>query len=148
MLLELAVGDAYGVNFEYAPETARYNDLSGYVRHPRHRIIPGTYTDDTQMSLAIAEVIVSGADWTPPNLANAFVAAFRRDPREGYASGLYDFLRHVRDGAQFLAEIQAESDKSRPRCAPRPSASTLPSPRSSSGPVSRPRSLLWPRASA
>jgi len=112
MLRELAVGDAYGAGFEYAPEMASYNDLSRYVRHPRHRLFPGAYTDDTQMSLAIAEVIVSGADWTPLNLANAFVAAFKRDPREGYASGFYDFLRHVRDGAQFLAEIRGESDKS------------------------------------
>jgi ADP-ribosylglycohydrolase len=112
MLLELAVGDAYGAGFEYAPEMAPRNDLSGYVRHPRHHIIPGAYTDDTQMSLAIAEVIVSGADWTPLNLANAFVAAFRRDAREGYAGGFYDFLRQVRDGAQFLAEIHGESDKS------------------------------------
>jgi ADP-ribosylglycohydrolase len=112
MLLELAVGDAYGAGFEYAPEMAQRNDLSGYARHPRHRIIPGAYTDDTQMSLAIAEVIVSGADWTPLNLANAFVAAFKRDPREGYAGGFYDFLRHVRDGQQFLAEIHCESDKS------------------------------------
>jgi ADP-ribosylglycohydrolase len=112
MLLELAVGDAYGAGFEYAPEMAQHNDLSDYVRHPRHRIIPGAYTDDTQMSLAIAEVIVSGADWTPLNLANAFVVAFKRDPREGYAGGFYDFLRHVRDGQQFLAEIHGESDKS------------------------------------
>jgi ADP-ribosylglycohydrolase len=112
MLLELAVGDAYGAGFEYAPEMAQRNDLSGYVRHPRHRIIPGAYTDDTQMSVAIAEVIVSGADWTPLNLANAFVAAFKRDPREGYAGRFYDFLRHVRDGEQFLAEIHGESDKS------------------------------------
>lgn len=112
MLLELAVGDAYGAGFEYAPEMTQYNDLSGYVRHPRHHIIPGAYTDDTQMSLAIAEVIISDADWTPLNLANAFVAAFKRDPREGYAGGFYDFLRHVRDGAQFLAEIHGESDKS------------------------------------
>jgi ADP-ribosylglycohydrolase len=112
MLLELAVGDAYGAGFEYAPEMAQYNDLSRYVRHPRHLITPGAYTDDTQMSLAIAEIIVSGADWTPLNLANAFVAAFKRDPREGYAGGFYDFLRHVRDGEQFLAEIHGASDKS------------------------------------
>jgi ADP-ribosyl-[dinitrogen reductase] hydrolase len=112
MLLDLAIGDAYGAGFEYAPEMAQYNDLSGYVRHPRHRIIPGAYTDDTQMSLAVAELIVSGAEWTPLKLASAFVTAFKRDPREGYAGGFYDFLRHVRDGEQFLAEIRSESDKS------------------------------------
>src|SRR5262245_34214433 len=104
MLLELAVGDAYGAGFEYAPAMAQYNDLSRHMRHPRHHIIPGAYTDDTQMSLVVAEVIVSGADWTPLILANALVAAFKRDPREGYARGFHNFLRHVRDGSQFLAE--------------------------------------------
>jgi ADP-ribosylglycohydrolase len=82
------------------------------VRHPRHRIIPGRYTADTQMSLAITEAIVSGMDWTPRVLAGAFVDAFKCAPREGYASGFYDFLRHVRDGDQFLAEIHPDSDKS------------------------------------
>jgi ADP-ribosylglycohydrolase len=45
-------------------------------------------------------------------LAQRFVAAFQRDPREGYASGFYAFLQVVRDGAEFLARIQPDSDKS------------------------------------
>ena len=114
MLLELAVGDAYGAGFEYVDPAlvARENTLAGYVRHPRHAIAPGCYTDDTQMSLAIAETLVSGRAWTAEVLAAAFVQAFKRDPREGYASRFYDFLTEVRDGEQFLARIQANSDKS------------------------------------
>lgn len=114
MLLELAVGDAYGAGFEYADRdfVAAHNDLSGYVRHPRHGIIPGHYTDDTQMSLAVAEAILSDQPWTPQMLADRFVGAFKRDPREGYAQGFYDFLRRVESGAQFLAEIRPDSDKS------------------------------------
>ncbi len=113
MLLELAVGDAYGAGFEYASEmVVRYNDLSRYVKHPRHNIQPGCYTDDTQMSIAIAEVIVSGEPWTPQVLADTFVEVFKRDPREGYAGRFYEFLKRVRDGQQFLAEIEPTSDKS------------------------------------
>lgn len=112
MLLELAVGDAYGAGFEYAPEMAPRNDLAGYVRHPRHRLIPGHYTDDTQMSLAIAEAIVAGDVWTPLGLAQRFVDAFKRDPREGYASSFYGFLVRVRDGEHFLREIHGDSEKS------------------------------------
>lgn len=114
MLLELAIGDAYGAGFEYADQDyiERFNDLSRYVKHPRHAIVPGYYTDDTQMSLAIAEAIISGEAWTPANLANRFVAVFKRDPREGYAGRFFDFLNHVWDGAQFLAEIIPDSDKS------------------------------------
>ena len=114
MLLELAIGDAYGAGFEYADAEMirRRNDLSCYVKHPRHHIEPGSYTDDTQMSLAIAEAIVSGEPWTPAMLARRFVEVFKRDPREGYATGFFRFLLHVRDGEQFLREINPTSDKS------------------------------------
>ncbi len=114
MLIELAIGDAYGAGFEYASRQfiERHNDLSGYEKHPRHNISPGHYTDDTQMSLAVAEAIISNTPWTPSNLANQFVTVFKRDPREGYAQGFYDFLLNVNDGHDFLNRIHPESDKS------------------------------------
>lgn len=114
MLVELAIGDAYGAGFEYASAAVvrAENNLSRYIRHPLHEIPPGAYTDDTQMSLAIAEALASGEPWTPLNLANRFVEVFKRDPRPGYAGRFYDFLRAVRDGKQFLAEIMPVSDKS------------------------------------
>ncbi|HVU69316.1 MAG TPA: ADP-ribosylglycohydrolase family protein [Ktedonobacteraceae bacterium] len=114
MLLEMAIGDAYGAGFEYADIAMirRQNDLSRYVKHPRHRIQPGAYTDDTQMSLALAEAIVSGKPWEPRMLAHQFVVAFQRDPREGYAQGFYNFLRTTRDGDQFLRTIRPDSNKS------------------------------------
>jgi ADP-ribosyl-[dinitrogen reductase] hydrolase len=114
MLLQLAVGDAYGAGFEYVNEmVAKYNDLSRYIQHPRHKAIrPGMYTDDTQMTIAIAELIVSGADWTPLNLASKFVECFKRDERTGYAGGFYDFLQSVSDGQEFLDKIRPDSDKS------------------------------------
>jgi len=40
----------------------------GYIEHPRHKQKPGTYTDDTQMSLALAELIVEGKSWTPETI--------------------------------------------------------------------------------
>lgn len=113
-MLESAIGDAYGAGFEYADMEMirRSNDLSAYVKHPRHNIRPGSYTDDTQMSLAIAETIVSAKPWRPRILAHSFVVAFQRDPREGYAQGFYHFLQTLRDGEQFLREIRPDSDKS------------------------------------
>ncbi|NUT48290.1 MAG: ADP-ribosylglycohydrolase family protein [Saccharothrix sp.] len=115
MLVELAIGDAYGAGFEYADPSfvARHNTLAGYVRHPRHHgVAPGAYTDDTQMALALAELRVSGAAWTPEAVAEAFVATFHRDPREGYARGFQAFLESVHTGAEFLARIRPHSDKS------------------------------------
>ena len=114
MLVELAIGDAYGAGFEYAPEPLIWeqNTLTTYVQHPRHDIHPGCYTDDTQMSIAIAEAIASGEPWTREVLAHRFVNAFKRDPREGYAGGFYAFLQEISDGEEFLAKIRPHSDKS------------------------------------
>lgn len=114
MLLELAIGDAYGAGFEYANEMVeKHNDLSRYIQHPRHKATtPGMYTDDTQMTLAVAEAIVAGDDWTPLNLASRFVQVFQRDPREGYAQRFYHFLKETNDGQHFLDRIHPTSDKS------------------------------------
>lgn len=115
MLIFLGIGDAYGAGFEYAPaELVRErNDLSGYIQHPRHLgIKPGMYTDDTQMSLAVAEALLQHERPSRLQWAEHFVAAFQRDRREGYAQRFYDFLLTVRDGADFLERIKPHSDKS------------------------------------
>jgi ADP-ribosyl-[dinitrogen reductase] hydrolase len=113
MLFEMAIGDAYGAGFEYAkPDFVKANHkLNAYVKHPKHDIAPGSYTDDTQMSIANAEVICSGSI-TRETLAQAYVECFKRDQREGYAGGFYKFLCEVKDGAEFLARIKPDSDKS------------------------------------
>ena len=114
MLLELAIGDAYGAGFEFADQQTieLYNNLNGYIKHPFHDIPPGCYTDDTQMSLAIAEAIVSQEPWTPELLASKFIIAFNRDRRLGYSSKFYNFLLQVQDEKEFLAKINSASDRS------------------------------------
>lgn len=114
MLLELAIGDAYGAGFEYTGNVGPLDPARmRYVQHPRHRgTKPGMYTDDTQMSLALAELLVEGQSWTAQNLAAKFVDVFHRDPREGYASSFWGFLKRTKSGADFLANIRPYSDKS------------------------------------
>lgn len=99
--------------FEYAnPEFVAANHrLTSYVKHPKHSLVPGSYTDDTQMSIANAEVICT-LDFDQAALAQAYVACFKRDQREGYAGGFYRFLVEVKDGAEFLERIKPNSDKS------------------------------------
>jgi ADP-ribosyl-[dinitrogen reductase] hydrolase len=114
MLLELAIGDAYGAAFEYVnrEHIRSFNTLAGYARHPRHGLEPGAYTDDTQMSIAVAEVLLDEASWTREAFAARFVGAFKRDPRDGYARGFQKFLEGITDGAAFLREVRPHSDKS------------------------------------
>ena len=115
MLVELAIGDAYGAGFEYvdAKMVQEQNTLEGFIQHPTHLgVRPGSYTDDTQMTLAIAELLVEGAPWTPEAIAGRFVEAFKRDPRDGYARGFQAFLQQVSDGPDFLRRIRPDSDRS------------------------------------
>jgi len=114
MLVELAVGDSFGAAFEYSPKSfiEKHNTGIYFSKHPRHNIPPGFYTDDTQMTLAIAEQIVSNDTWNPINLAKRFVEVFHRDPRTGYAGGFYKFLQSVKTGKEFLERIKTKSDKS------------------------------------
>jgi len=115
-LTALALGDAFGFGFEYAPPVfvqANNFPRRGYVQHPgRPGNKPGTYSDDTQMSLALAEALIDEMPWEQPRLAQRFVNAFKRDPRVGYAQRFYDFLVEIQDGEEFLAKIQPDSDKS------------------------------------
>jgi ADP-ribosyl-[dinitrogen reductase] hydrolase len=115
MMVELAIGDAYGGAFEYAPAAfvAEHNTVEGYAKHPTHTgIDAGQYTDDTQMTLAIAELLAEGVEFSPLNLASRFVEVFRRDPRDGYAGGFHAFLEEVTSGEEFLDRIRPDSDKS------------------------------------
>lgn len=114
MLLEAAIGDAFGAGYEYVNHKGIHSvDELVYVQHPRHRgTAPGMYTDDTQMALAIAELLLSGDEWTAHNVAARFVSCFHRDPREGYAKGFYGFLTETKSADSFLANIRADSDKS------------------------------------
>ena len=115
-LTALCLGDAYGFCHEYAePEfVARNNDpVKGYVQHPwRPGNKPGHYSDDGQMSLAIAELLINDTPWEQPLIAQKFVDVFKRDPRQGYAQHFHKFLVEIKDGEEFLARIRPNSDKS------------------------------------
>lgn len=114
MLVELAIGDAYGAGFEYAAESfvTLHNAGARYVPHPRHTLEPGQYTDDTQMSIAVAEALLSDEPFSRELLARHFVGAFKRDPRPGYARGFQQLLESVADGEDLLARLVPRSDKS------------------------------------
>jgi len=85
VILELAIGDSYGSAYEFANSNLKHNSGLYYSKHPRHPHRPGAYTDDTQMSLAISELLLEDSEFTPINIANKFVEVFQRDPRTGYA---------------------------------------------------------------
>lgn len=115
MLLEMAVGDALGCCFEWTDKwiVKTKNNLRYITLEENPSLIkPGNYTDDTQMSMAIAEFMLSDKEWDHYNIAEKFVECFHRDPRRGYAPGFYLFLLDHKNGTDFVHDIRPNSERS------------------------------------
>jgi ADP-ribosylglycohydrolase len=110
VLFEIAIGDAYGAGFEFCSrqKIERSNTLASYVDHELG-IAAGCYTDDTQMSIAISEVLLSEASATSATFADAFVRCYKRDRRKGYAKGMQALLDECPDGSSLRSRIKPES---------------------------------------
>lgn len=115
MLIEIAIGDSYGAGFEFAkPERLAQlkNDLSVFYPHNLPGHLPaGSYTDDTQMSIALAEHMIADEPWTREALAERFVSNYKRDPRNGYSRKMQAILDSVTNGTEFLTTIVPDSDR-------------------------------------
>ncbi len=113
LLLALAIGDAYGAGFEFVPpeEVEKENTGRRYRKTSSNGTKPGRYTDDTQLTLALAEALIARDSWTPRALADRFVAVYRRDPRPGYARGFESVLKQCKSGEDFLRLIRPTSER-------------------------------------
>ena len=107
-----AIGDAYGFGFEFAPAdfVATHNQLK-YLGNPYWQTAPGHYSDDTQMQLALAELLLLEQSWTELAVADAFVTTFKRDPRPGYAKRFYGLLQEISSGRELLDRISTPSER-------------------------------------
>ena len=116
MLLGIAIGDAFGAGYEFAFKDRKdYQkvDLSRYSANPnpdfRHQA--GRYTDDTQMSIAVAELLADDIPFTSENLADYFLRAYKRDTTVGYAQGFQAFLDSISTKEEFLSQIKPDSER-------------------------------------
>jgi poly(ADP-ribose) glycohydrolase ARH3 len=91
-LLGTFAGDALGMPFEGAPPAAIPERLVMLDA----RLGRGTYTDDTEMAIALAESLLERGGIDARALGRAFADA--HDPRRGYGSGTTEVLRLVRSG--------------------------------------------------
>ncbi|MCH7329116.1 ADP-ribosylglycohydrolase family protein [Acinetobacter modestus] len=112
MLTEIAIADAYGAGFEFCAieKISIHNNLESYCKHELYDI-SGKYTDDTQMSIAIAEFILSGKEWNKENIAAKFLESFKRDIRFGYSEGFYNLLTEVSSGKELLNRLISTSER-------------------------------------
>ncbi len=93
-LLGLALGDALGAPFEGGPIERFVWRVIGKTRSGETR-----WTDDTQMSLDVAESLVSRRAVDPDDLARRFAASYRWS--RGYGPGTAKLLRRIARGADW-----------------------------------------------
>ena len=119
ILVYIALGDAYCVASEYIklPEeidrALRSLEFKEYVDHPRYEIPKGFYTDDTEMSVANANVLLyNDQPFTVEMFAHEYVSEFNRGGRrKGYARKFQEFLEKVKNAQEFLENINPKSDR-------------------------------------
>lgn len=118
MLLRIAQGDSYGLATEYIkfPRDQESKDkaleFKKYIKHPRHSLKAGQYSDDGQMSLGLAECLIN----TYPNTQSSdyskyFFDCFKRDQREGYSSGFQGLLESCNSDKELVERLIPDSDK-------------------------------------
>ena len=113
MILEIVIGDSYGSCFEFASKefVDAYNDGVAYhSRTSKHGSVMGggVYTADTQMTLAVAETILSEPDeFKPAIFAAGYMTAYKRDVpyRRGYGSRVRLALTNSFSATEFMANI-------------------------------------------
>ncbi|HLM94434.1 MAG TPA: ADP-ribosylglycohydrolase family protein [Gaiellaceae bacterium] len=91
-LLGTFVGDALGMPYE----GCRAGTAPRPLEMVEARLGRGTYTDDSQMMIALAESLLACGRVEPEHLASAFLDAY--DPQRGYGSGTVEVLSRWRAG--------------------------------------------------
>src|SRR5881227_2629416 len=95
-LLGTFVGDALGMPFEGEPPAA----IPERLEMVEARLGRGTYTDDTQMAIALAESLLECGGLDEEHLGRAFLVAY--DPRRGYGAGTRAVLGLIESGVAVL----------------------------------------------
>jgi ADP-ribosyl-[dinitrogen reductase] hydrolase len=98
-----AVGDALGMPLEFGPR----QPADRLVREMRPGRVPsGSFTDDTEMALAVAESLLAHCPLDAADLAQRFVAWYRTGPADvGIQSGRV--LERIAGGQDWQAAIKA-----------------------------------------
>lgn len=98
-LLGVAIGDALGGKFEGQTADAirqRFPTVESLIHYPQEEI---WYTDDTQMTIAIAETLLEQSSIQEEALCAAFVANYV--PSRGYGRGARAVLNVMEEGGDY-----------------------------------------------
>ena len=98
----LSVGDAFGERFFLPPAL-----IEPWIEQRQTPPGPWGYTDDTEMALALVQVLEEHGRVDQDRLARLFGLRYRRNPRRGYGATAHDILQKIHLGLPW-AEVSAE----------------------------------------
>lgn len=104
VLLGTAVGDALGVPFE--TKLANYEPLIAwdgktFLGSEHHKLKPGQYSDDTQMSLMVAESLLKNHGFNPDDLAERYVDWMTSGQARGYGKTTLLAVQNLLNGKHW-----------------------------------------------
>ncbi len=110
LLLHIAIGDAVGRPFEFNTRQfiEHYNNLTYVDRVGEDNKGKGIYTDDTQMSIAVAAVLLKDAPLTHETFASMFQSIYHNDPREGYSRTIKKLIKFKKTSSFISNAAQIE----------------------------------------
>jgi len=104
VLLGTAVGDALGVPFEkFAFDRKELKEWDGktYLGSAHHKLLPGQYSDDTQMSLMVAESLIENKGFNPDDLSKRYVHWITSGIARGYGRTTLAALQKIESGTHW-----------------------------------------------
>jgi poly(ADP-ribose) glycohydrolase ARH3 len=107
-LLGTAVGDILGANVEFFSRSEIIQEhglLVNFLDSPARPM--GMFTDDTEMTIALAASLVSCRSLDGAHCATAYAKAFIAEPRRGYGPSASQILNMLAEGANFRTSGRA-----------------------------------------
>jgi len=125
VILGSAIGDALGGPLEFQPPPSPDALVTDMIGGGWQQLEPGEWTDDTHMSLCVAESLLAKKVFDPDDIAARFVGWMQSQPKD---IGIHTqrILQQIADGgkwdsvsyADYIADPQNASNGSIMRCAP------------------------------
>lgn len=123
MLFYIAMADAYAMGVEYLdyrkPERQKVLQecllYQKYVQHPIHKQPYGCYTDDTEMSIGCARVLLEhDFPYKKIDFANAWVWEFiYAGERKGYSKALQTIMESCHTGQDLLDRLRGHNNSNK-----------------------------------
>ncbi|MGF1598919.1 MAG: ADP-ribosylglycohydrolase family protein [Acidimicrobiales bacterium] len=105
-LVGVAVGDALGAAFEGMPGPIASSVVDQHLAGASEL----RFTDDTAMTIAVAESLLDSGALDLDHLARTFAASHAREPWRGYGAGAAALLRDVYAGADWRSRAAGQFD--------------------------------------